>query len=365
MSKLKSAFIGPLPPPLGGVAVINQSFQNIDYSGYKVSSFDTAETKNREDLYAKFKLKSIQRNLNINKRLKQFIVKEQPDVINIFITSGMSILRDILFLKTMHKFNIPIIIHFHSKTKGEFALTLKRLKWVAKYFNKYASRIILLSEAHYLFFVKYFGEEKCTVIENFVNYSDFENTIKEKNNDFLFVGRLSKEKGFFDLLEAIKILKEKNISCRIQVIGVSPTEEIENEIKDYVVKHGLENYFVFNGATFGEEKYTLFKKSKCLIFPSHFENSPVVLKEAMAAKMAILSSDIEANENVLQNRSNYVSFEKGKPQDLSKKLEELIANPDDITKMCNSSAMIHEYDVSVASKKLTNLFNELVGIYEK
>lgn len=361
----KSAFIGPLPPPLGGVAVINQSFQNIEYNGYGIISFDTAEKKDREDIYGKFKFKSVQRNLNINKRLKQFIAKEQPDVINIFITSGMSILRDILFLKTMHKFNIPIIIHFHSKTKGEFALTPKRLKWVAKYFNKYASRIILLSEAHYSFFVKYFGKEKCTVVENFVNYSDFENDLKKKNDDFLYVGRLSKEKGFFDLLEAVKDIKEKNVSCRIQVIGVAPTEAIENEIKSFISEHNLKDYFIFNGATFGDAKHELFKNSRCLIFPSHFENSPVVLKEAIAAKMAIISSNIEANENVLQKRENYVSFEKGKPQDLSKKLEELIANPDDVTKMCNSSAMIQEYDVSVANKKLTNLFNEIVGLDEK
>ena len=99
--KNKIIFIGPLPPPLGGVAVINQSFQNINYNGYDVISFDTAEKKEREDLYSKFKLKSIQRNLNISKKLKQFIETNRPDVINIFITSGMSILRDILFLRKM------------------------------------------------------------------------------------------------------------------------------------------------------------------------------------------------------------------------------------------------------------------------
>jgi len=87
----KSAFIGSLPPPLGGVAIINQSFQNIEYNAYEVISFDTAEKKDREDIYGRFKFKSVQRNLNINKRLKQFIAKEQPDVINIFIKSGKSI----------------------------------------------------------------------------------------------------------------------------------------------------------------------------------------------------------------------------------------------------------------------------------
>ncbi|WP_417199528.1 glycosyltransferase family 4 protein [Bizionia sp.] len=361
----KLAFIGPLPPPLGGVAVINQSFQNIDYDGYEIIPFDTAEKKDREDIYGRFKFKSVQRNLNINKRLKQFIAKEQPDVINIFITSGMSILRDILFLKTMHKFNIPIIIHFHSKTKGEFALSPMRLKIVGKYFNKYASKIIVLSDQHYSFFVEYFGVDKCTVIENFVNYSDFENEISIKKEDFLFVGRLSREKGFFDLLEAVKILKQKKVFCRIQIVGVAPTERLEAEIDNFIKIYDLYDYFVFNGATFGDEKYTLFKQSRCLIFPSHFENSPVVLKEAIAAKMAILSSDIDANENVLQKRDNYISFEKGNSQKLASKMIIFITNPNRILSMCHASSNIKSYDVSVAQEKFTQMFNNLVLINEK
>ncbi len=361
----KNAFIGPLPPPIGGVAVINQSFQNIVYEDFEVISFDTSDKREREDLYSTVKLKSILRNLQISKKLKKFIEEEQPDVINIFITSGMSILRDILFLKKMSKYNIPIIIHFHSKTKGEFALKPKRLRLVSKYFNRFGSRIILLSEQHYSFFVKYFGEEKCEIIENFVRYSDFNNVIQNKNEDFLFVGRLSKEKGFFDLLEAANILKQRKIYCRIQVIGVAETEELEIKIKEFVKNNELKNYFVFHGTTFGKAKYALFKQSRCLIFPSHFENSPVVLKEAIAAKMAILTSDIEANINILQNRENYLLFEKGNGGDLAIKMIELCTSTEKTSTMCKVSENIMDYDVSVAQRKLLNLFNQLVSKHEE
>jgi len=51
MSKI--AFIGPLPPPLGGVEVINQSFQEIDYSCYEVTYFNTSNQNSRENLYKK------------------------------------------------------------------------------------------------------------------------------------------------------------------------------------------------------------------------------------------------------------------------------------------------------------------------
>lgn len=118
------------------------------------------------------------------------------------------------------------------------------------------------------------------------------------------------------------------------------------------------NYF--NRTTFGDAKHSLFERAGCLILPSHFENSPVVLKEAIAAKMAIFSSNIEANENVLQNRENYISFQTGSAEGLAQRMIELFSNQERLTEMCETSARIKNYDVVVADKKLTQMFNDLV-----
>jgi glycosyltransferase involved in cell wall biosynthesis len=353
---MKILFIGPIPPPLGGVAVINMSIQSINFENHKIISFNTASNIEREDLYSGLKIKSITRNIKIIKKLKKFIELEQPDLINIFITSGLSIFRDILFLKILSDFRIPIIIHFHSKISGEISLTPFRLKIVAKYFKKYANHIILLSNFHLYHFQKYFGNEICSVIENFVNYSDFDNEIGNKNDDFLFVGRLSKEKGFFDLLEAVKILKQLNYFCRINVIGVAPNIQIEKDIEKEINENNLKNYFIMHGATIGDKKNRLFKKSSCLIFPSHFENSPVVIKEAIAAKMAILASNISANENILNSHENNIYFESGNSSDLAQKIIYLIDNSLLVRKMCQDSSTIINYDISIAKIKYLELF---------
>ncbi|NBX80050.1 MAG: glycosyltransferase [Flavobacteriales bacterium] len=357
----KIAFIGPLPPPLGGVAVINESIQKIEFDNFQIVSFNTSAEQNRENLYAGFKLKSLKRNILLSSKLAHFIEKEQPKVINIFVTSGLSIIRDIVFLRTLSKYRIPIIIHFHSKTKGEFALVPWRLKIVAKYFNKYASKIILLSDFHCAFFSKYFKPEKCTVLENFVRYSDFQNQISQKNNTFLFVGRLSKEKGFFDLIEAVNILKQKEIKCTVKVIGLAPSDLIEKEIKSMITKFQLVDYLEFKGAVFGNEKFELFKQSFCLVFPSHFENSPVVIKEAIAAKMAILASDIQPNKNILEKHNNYLCFESENPLALAERMESILSNKTKVIEMCEDSERIKDYDVSFAKQKLTSLFTELIN----
>jgi glycosyltransferase involved in cell wall biosynthesis len=353
------AFIGPLPLPLGGVAVINQSFQQIEFFGYEMIHYDTSNQNIRENLYSKFPWRNVVRDLKKGSAITKFIEEEKPDLINIFITSGYSILRDLLYLKKMSKYKIPIILHFHSKTKGEFGLKPWRLKIVGKLFNKYADKIILLSKEHQVYFKSYFGDKKCTVVENFVTYSDFNNEIEQKLDQFLFVGRLTIEKGFFDLLEACKQLKENNIKCKINIVGMAGTENQELEIQKFVKKYELDEYLQFHGAVYGDEKLTLFKRSKILIFPSHFENSPVVLKEAIAAKMAIIASDIEANTNILANKGNHLLFQTGNVGNLSKKIIEAIQNQEKVNSMCLASSQIKDYDVCIAKQKMESIFQEL------
>ena len=96
-----------------------------------------------------------------------------------------------------------------------------------------------------------------------------------------------------------------------------------------------------------------------MIFPSHFENSPVVLKEAIAAKMSILSSDIHANENILQRRNNYLSFQVSNNNFLALKMSYLISNPEIVLKIYQNSVSLKDDDSIVAKNSMLNIFNQL------
>lgn len=357
---MKILFVGPLPPPLGGVAVINENIQKIHFKYFENIAFDTSNKQERENLNGFFPVKNIFKEIKKYKALGRFIETEKPVIANIFVTSGFAILRDIMFLRKLKRFHIPIIIHFHSKTKGEFALTPLRLKVVGKFFNKYADRIILLSDYHFSFFTQYFEEEKCRIIENFVDYSQFSNSISDKVNEFLYVGRLTKQKGFFDLLYAVRLLKSWQIKPVINVVGLASDVESEADILRFIEESELQDNIILHGAKIGEEKYNLFKRAKFLIFPTHFENSPVVLKEGIAANMAIIASDIHANRNVLKRFDNHLLFEKGNIEDLALKIKELLDDNIKATDMCKSSEKIKEYDISTVKIKIELLIQELL-----
>lgn len=355
------AFIGPLPPPIGGVAAMNQAFQYLTYPNFRVLHFDTSNKKDNEDLYAKKSWKSFGKEYEKGRGLKRFLANEQPDLVHIFVTSGKAVIRDTYFLRLIYRKKIPCIVHFHSKKKGEFALKPNRLKYLGKFFNKYAAKIVLLSADHLAYFSHYFPQEKCCVIENFVDYSLFDNNIEEKSRDFLFVGRLSHEKGFFDLMTAVNQLNLKGFSFQLHVMGIPPNDTIKKEIECYIAQHHLSDFFTFHGTLMGAKKYNLFKESSCLIFPSHFENSPVVLKEAIAAKMAIIASDIEANQLILSGKENHFLHRSKDASGLADKMQQLLSSKENLLQLCHNSSLHTAYDKEIAEHKINSLMNELLN----
>lgn len=353
-------FVGPLPPPLGGVGVINASFQNLDYKGYEILAFNTSKMRLREDLYKGFPLNNIIPECKKILSLYHFIKINNPRIVNIFVTSGYSVIRDGLFMLTVKLFQIPIVVHFHSKKYGEFALKPRRLKLLARFFNKYAQRIVLLSEDHYNFFTNYFAPEKCVVIENFVKYEDFNCRIEDKTDDFLYVGRLTKEKGFLNLIDAVYFLKKQGINVKINVIGLAANEMEQNLLIEKIKNYQIEDCFDFQGIKTGPPKFDIFKRTKVLIFPSHFENSPVVLKEAIAAKMGIIASDIEANKLILKDKGNTVWHQVNNPMSLADAIKEYLTCKDRGLSLCMASSAITGYDSSYAEKRINQIISELV-----
>jgi glycosyltransferase involved in cell wall biosynthesis len=354
------AFIGPLPPPIGGVSIINQSFQQLDYSNLAIVAFNTSNNRTHENLYRRFPWRNILNEFKKIRKLSDFLKVQQPKVVNVFVTSGYSIIRDCIYLIVIKWFHIPVIIHFHSKKQGEFALKAKRLKLLGMYFNRFTDKIILLSQDHFTFFTDYFPKDKCFIIENFVNYNNYACEIEDKANEFLFVGRLTKEKGFFDLLEAIKLLKLENIQLKIHVLGIASTKGDENNIKGIISKSKIDEYLIFHGLKLGKDKFEIFRKSRFLVLPSHFENSPVVIKEAIAAKMGIIASDIKANKLILSEVKNHFLHQVGKPESIADAIKTVLNMPDKGISLCFASSTIHKYDSSIARDKLISLINELI-----
>lgn len=153
-------------------------------------------------------------------------------------------------------------------------------------------------------FLKYKNVNKnIIIIPNGVDLQKFDRVKVKKNKQFtiIYVGRLAKIKGLNYLLKSIKLLKNKNISFILKIIGQGEEGQF---LKDYVKKNNLERWVKFLGEVKGERLIEEFKSSHLFVLPSLAEGQPITLLEAWAAKLPVIASKVGSIPYYVNVKSN-------------------------------------------------------------
>jgi len=149
-------------------------------------------------------------------------------------------------------------------------------------------------------YLKHFGAdvEKISISINTVDMNYFRERIFNIRNDESFIGRRSryprflllysgqlvKRKGVIELLNALKVLDEKELG--LIVLGSGP---LEMELKQFCLDKGLSNVY-FEGFKQHEELARYYALADVLILPSLEEVWGLVVNEALAAGQYVLCS---------------------------------------------------------------------------
>lgn len=350
------AFIGPLPPPIGGVALANMRYQQIIkelYPQTQLLHLNTSKGSQQADLYKKKGFAEAWHFIKNIILFLKFVATNSFTIAHVFVVPNLSFIREAFFILCLKLLGKKVVIHLHAKIKGDLFLEGSKLKWFTK-INGLGDVVYVLSEGyHKSFYSQYINTKKLVVLENFVDYKEFSNNIENKTNKFLYVGRLSEKKGFKTLVEALILKQETLKNLKIDVLGEFENEIFKQEILGLVETNKL-TQLNFHGAQMGKKKFKYFKENSVFIFPSYFENSPIVLKEAIAAKMAIIASDIEENKIILDPFNNKEYFKAQDVVSLADKLELLHKNNTLVKQYQKTSESITHFDIDVAKQVIKN-----------
>lgn len=103
----------------------------------------------------------------------------------------------------------------------------------------------------------------------------------------LFVSRVHPKKGLANLVEAWAAIKP----CGWKMVIAGPDQDgHEREIKDLAEDRGVAQDFEFVGAVFGKEKECLYNQADLFVLPTHSENFGVVVLEALAAGVPVITT---------------------------------------------------------------------------
>jgi len=206
---------------------------------------------------------------------------------------------------------------------------------------------IVLNDFSKKVYARYLPEKNLHIKGNFL--PDIQKSTPDPQNYFLYLGRLSKEKGVETLIQASL---KANVSLKIA--GTGPQETF---LKQKYASSKIE----FLGVVNGDEKHHLFSEAKAAIFPSECqENFPISLMEAAVAGTPVIASNVGGLPEMITHGKTGLLFKPGNAADLAEKLLWVEKNPEDAAKMGIQCAIN-------AKKKYSekNNYEKLLSIYQK
>ncbi|MGM0506591.1 MAG: glycosyltransferase family 4 protein, partial [Bacteroidota bacterium] len=155
---------------------------------------------------------------------------------------------------------------------------------------------------------------------------------------FLYVGRISPEKGVEDLIEA---WKRRNPEATLRLVGDGPLRASLQ--KSSVHCPDIE----WRGAVVHEEVLREMACARALLFPSRwYEGFPMTLVESFACGCPIIATDIGSQGSIVREGETGLKVPAGDPDAIVEKVQRLIENPELAHRMGEKARHTYESNYS-------------------
>ena len=114
-----------------------------------------------------------------------------------------------------------------------------------------------------------------------------------------YAGRITENKGIYELLGAIKIVHHHNSNIRLRICGDGIHDDIQ-ELHHYIMQYDMKDYVEYIG--FQQDMNRFYRSIDCLVAPSKVQEAfGLVLCEAMYCKVPVIASTSGAQGEIIEN----------------------------------------------------------------
>lgn len=278
LMKTKVFMIGPARSVNGGVSAVVNNY----YEAGLDKQIDLTYLGTMEDGSKFHKLFVAARAL-----LRYLFTVHRYDIIHVHMASDVSIYRKMPFIHIASALKKKIIIHQHGGNIREFyyeQCSDRQRKSIQKTLLK-ADHMLVIAPYLKDIFSDIIESNKITVMPNSIQIPP------EKEKDYqaqkiLFLGRLCKEKGIEELIDAAFSLKSDYPKLELYLGGIWVDENLREKALS------CDNWIHSPGWIGGKEKQELLETCNLFVIPSYFEGQSVSLLEGMAYSCACIGSNV-------------------------------------------------------------------------
>jgi len=180
--------------------------------------------------------------------------------------------------------------------------------------------------------------------------------ISQEEFVFVYIGRLSEEKGLPYLLEAFAELIRPAVRARLVLIGDGPQRKM---LEQRVVELSLEQQVSLTG--FQKQISPWLAIADCFVLPSLTEGTPMALLEAMAAGAPIVATGVGGVPDVITNGVNGLLVPCADVDALQNSMSSLMVNPELREKYSREARKTVEsrYSVQPWCQKILQIYQDL------
>jgi glycosyltransferase involved in cell wall biosynthesis len=303
-------------------------------------------------------------DLSSYKQMKKILHHEKPDIVHSHNIRGLSIScfgaikqNKIPHIHTLHDYELispwSALYRTH-KPISKFHFFDRLFVGYMRKMSSSVDSVISPSKFVMDFFSKmgFFKNSKKFVVPH-GTISCSANPKKNFGKEFLFIGRITEEKGVQVAIEAFKKIKDGNV--KLNIVGNGPYLDKLKQIAwgdKRIIFHG----FVGNSSSLEE----VFNRSSYAVVPSlWYENFPLVINEVRARGLPVLASKIGGIPELVKDGHDGFFFEAGNADSLYSLLENLTKDTDMLPKLSeNAIEMSKRFSIEEQTKTILNIYTD-------
>lgn len=294
--------------------------------------------------------------------LSNFLIKNKPEIVHCFNPKPVLLSFFSLFFFKKIKLFLTITGLGHSYlTKNKILKAIFNLLYFLSF-----------SRANLIFFqnkmdLNLFKKKKFLKNKNFF-YSiglgtTVDNNFKFKKINkkvyFAFISRVTREKGIFEYLNAIKKFQNKdNEQIKFFIVKNfdknSPVGLNFIKLKKIISKLKIKVFFL----NYDNNIKKLFDKFDVLVFPSYREGSSKTLMEACNYGKVVLASNVPGCNNIIENNKNGYLFKSHSSEEINKSFKKVIKNRGKLFQMSvySKKRALKKFDEKIILKKIEKFY---------
>ena len=326
------------------------------------------------------KLKKKYRNIEVKKFNTNNIIDDFKELFKIFKNTNSSNIvvysyKYQLIVSILKKFffrDYDIISVIAGRGSWDLGNMLKKFiyKIIIKLITDISKIIICINPSDLKYFKNYHKDKNKFFLlpTEGVETKNFSKINNNTNNNFIFFGRLIKEKGIEDYIEVAKIIKRKYPEKNFFIAGPISQSIIGQSKFDKgtlaLIKKN-EKHIEYLG--FIKDYKDIFPKMDCLISPSFSEGAGTSVMEAMISGLHIIAYNNSGHNYVLKNTKNQIC-KINSVQHLAQNVEKYI-NTFNIKNIHNKKIshkkVLNNFSAKIIAKKFNVILDQLYRVGKK